>query len=376
MKKSDTRDNAICLRFKSLVLLLALFLLVSCAHSPEIIGIENPDVPVGSIENAKTRKIFIASTRAPSDAEGALFSSTRSRNLGLASVVVSIPPNHVAGKIEQPRSLPPDPRKEFAIVDPEVYGTDYEFVKSVNHALRQWPSDKRDILMFVHGYNTSTSDAVLRLAQFVEDSGFEGVPVLFSWASAADVTKYVYDLNSSLAAREETGDLAALLSRTDVAGFNLVAHSMGAFLTMEALRDLARTGQLDRTGRLRNIVLASPDIDLDVFRAQLREIDQELDIFVLLSRDDAALKFSRFIAGGVPRVGASVADELTNLGAVVIDLSQVDNSASGSHSKFAGSPDIVKLIGDGLNRNGSFDKAEAQQGLQALTLGLPLLVFF
>ena len=58
-------------------------------------------------------------------------------------------------------------------------------------------------MFFVHGYNNTTSDAVLRLAQFVEDSGFEGVPVLFDWASAGELTRYVYDLNSSLIARDK-----------------------------------------------------------------------------------------------------------------------------------------------------------------------------
>ena len=39
--------------------------------------------------------------------------------------------------------------------------------------------------MFVHGYNTRLDDAVVRFAQFVNDTGFTGVPVLFSWRSSA-----------------------------------------------------------------------------------------------------------------------------------------------------------------------------------------------
>ncbi|WP_163284658.1 alpha/beta hydrolase, partial [Enterobacter hormaechei] len=49
------------------------------------------------------------------------------------------------------------------------------------------------VIVFVHGYNTSFDDAVYRLAQIVNDSNYPGTPVLFSWASGASTTSYVYD---------------------------------------------------------------------------------------------------------------------------------------------------------------------------------------
>jgi esterase/lipase superfamily enzyme len=63
------------------------------------------------------------------------------------------------------------------------------------------------------------------------------------------------------------------------------------------------------------------------------------------------------IAGGVPRVGAADAAELEQLGVTVIDLSEIDDSSAGSHAKFAGSPEVVQLIGVGLNNAGRFDEA-------------------
>ena len=143
---------------------------------------------------------------------------------------------------------------------------------------------------------------------------------------------------------------------------------------MEAIRDTANKGQFDRTGRLQNVVLASPDIDIDLFRSQMDEIDPAFDrFFVLISEDDTALRASRRIAGGVPRVGASDADALSTLGVIAIDLSEVDDSKSGSHSKFAGSPEIVRLIGSGLNSAGGYG-ARQRTGLGDVLEGLPIRI--
>lgn len=125
-----------------------------------------------------------------------------------------------------------------------------------------------------------------------------------------------------------------------------------------------------------HIVLASPDIDIDLFRTQVAQLPKLLieKMYILVSSDDAALRFSRRIAGGVPRVGAADTAELERLGVTVIDLSDVKDSSSGSHSKFAGSPEVVKLIGAGLNSTGGFESS-SQYGLDDLLAGLPIRVF-
>jgi len=53
--------------------------------------------------------------------------------------------------------------------------------------------------------------------------------------------------------------------------------------------------------------------------------------------------------------------ELEKLGLTVIDLSGIDDSSSGSHSKFAGSPEMVQLIGAGLNSVGGVAGVEPLQ---------------
>ena len=355
----------------------ALALLVGCAPIPELVGIDNPDVPVGSVEGATLKKVFIASTRQETEAAGALFSAARAPELGLASVQVSIPPTHEIGELERPSYLPPDPRTEFAVVDPVVYNGDRSFINAVNAELRKRPPGKRNVLFFVHGYNNTTSDAILRLAQFSHDTGFEGVPVLFDWASAASVTRYVYDLNSALIARPKIPEISQIMLNTQAEGIDIFAHSMGSFLTMEAIKDASLTGRFNRYGRLNSITLASPDIDMDLFRSQLSQINLTLDRFyVLLSEDDSALRFSRRLAGGVPRVGAADIDELSDLGVTAIDLSEVDNSKSGSHSKFAGSPEVVQLIGNGLNSANAIEGRARNRTLREMIGEVPITIAF
>ena len=58
----------------------------------------------------------------------------------------------------------------------------------------------------------------------------------------------------------------------------------------------------------------------------------------------------------------------------MIDLSQIADSSSGSHSKFAGSPEVVQLIGKGLNSAGGFDE-NATPGLDQLLYGVPIRIF-
>lgn len=366
--------DAIPMRFAVFGLAVLLPFMTSCGRAPDLVGIDNPQVPAASVAGVTRHRIFITSTREASEVAGTFFSGQRAPDLGLASVEVTVPPTHVVGELERARSLPPDPRTEFAVIDPVVFRSDAAFVAELNRALAARSRENRQILLFVHGYNTTTSDAILRFAQFVEDSGFKGVPVLFTWASAASLPRYVYDLNSALVARVQIKRMAQLISQTNAEGINIFAHSMGTFLTMEGLVDAQLAGNLDSRGKVDSVILASPDIDIDLFRTQIDILPLAFrrKIHLLISQDDAALRVSRRIAGGVPRVGAADALELENLGVTVIDLSEVSDSSAGSHSKFAGSPEVVQLIGRGINEVGRFDESSA--GLQQLLANAPIRI--
>ncbi len=93
---------------------------------------------------------------------------------------------------------------------------------------------------------------------------------------------------------------------------------------MKGLVDAQQEGR-KRGMRVNNIILASPDIDL--FKTELAQLSEQVieRIYLLISPDDAALRFSRRLAGRVPRVGAADGEELGKLGVKVIDLSQIED---------------------------------------------------
>jgi esterase/lipase superfamily enzyme len=339
-------------RTSALAVILACVLLAvaGCAKDPEaIIGI-NGLVPAHEVAGTKRHEIYIATSRAPDSDPALLFSSDRATGLALAKVTVSIPPSHVPGRIERPKKLPPDPNKDFVVVDPQIFDSGEAFTASINALLETRAADQRDVLVFVHGYNTTTAAAVMRISQFVEDSGFTGVPVLFTWASRGKTIDYVYDMNSALQARGALLKTADLLSRTNANSFALLAHSMGNLLTVEAIREAKLQGVYNKNGKLKTVILASPDIDLDLFRQQVAAWpEDQRNFFVLISSDDKALAFSRKIAGGINRVGDATPDQLASTGVTVIDLSRIEDENSLNHSKFADSPQVVQLIGKRLN---------------------------
>ncbi len=126
------------------------------------------------------------------------------------------------------------------------------------------------VLVFVHGYNTRFDEAVFRLAQVVHDSGAPVTPVLFSWPSWGSLASYPYDRESAAFSRDALEDLLARLAKDpSVTQVSVLAHSMGGWLTMEALRQMGiRQGGIP--ARISNVMLAAPDIDVDVALMQGR----------------------------------------------------------------------------------------------------------
>jgi esterase/lipase superfamily enzyme len=65
--------------------------------------------------------------------------------------------------------------------------------------------------------------------------------------------------------------------------------------------------------------------------------------------------------------------ELERLGLTVIELSEIGDSNYGSHSKFSGSPEVVQIIGAGLNTAGRFGETSSI-ALDDILAGSPIRV--
>ncbi len=286
--------------------------------------------------------IYVATTRQRSDDLSLPYNAKRSLTLNFARVDVGIPPNHKSGIVEK-TDRKPDPAKYFAATAFQPYDNRKVFAEKLNAALAARPADQQEILVFVHGYNNNFADSTFREAQFIHDYGFKSVAVHYAWPSAGALGLYVYDRDSANFARDGLAELLDIVSRTRAKRIILVGHSMGSMVVMEALRTLALSGRREPIDRLTSVMLAAPDVDVDVFQEQVRDIGKLPRPFaVLVSREDRALDISSRITGGHPRVGGgSDIAMLRENGIAVLDLSDVDK---GGHDVFASSPTLMTLV--------------------------------
>lgn len=296
--------------------------------------------------------ILVATMRDRADQPpGLMFSGDRSRELNYADITIAIPPNHQTGQLE----IGNDPEKAIAVVSRD-YLDRKEFLQKVRRELAQRKPADRDILVFIHGYNTRFDEAVFRFSQIVYDSKFKGVPVLFTWPSRGELLAYPYDRESVAYSRDDLEQTLLMLARdSGVHQIDLLAHSMGNMLTMEVLRQAKIRGNPSFNGKLGYVMLAAPDIDIDVFRRQVLTYGRFPNpATIFTSNDDKALDLSKFVWQSEERAGSfevtdpSMLAKLKALNITVIDLSDVKSSDKLNHSKFADSPAIVQMIGNRL----------------------------
>ena len=323
----------------------------------------------------KDHTILVATTRARDPRPGTYFSGERSQSVNYATLTVAVPPTHVPGKIEWPARAPGNPATDFVVRDATYLDSEREFVRALNAQLALRPPGKRKVLVFIHGYNTMFAEGLYRFTQIVDDADAPAVPVLFTWASRGKVAGYVYDSNSATAARDELEHTLRLVFASNATEINILAHSMGNWVTVEALRQIKISANKPPVHKLGAIVLAAPDIDIDVFKAQMRRFGKpRKPFFVIVSRDDKALRFSDFIAGGKERLGSYTNDaELTALGAVVIDMTAVKADDPSHHAKFAQlaeiAPELRQVLARGVETEGQKAKGQVSSASTTESLG-------
>ncbi len=303
-------------------------------------------------EKAHPVQVFIASTRKGETGEAA---REQAMDAHYVLATMTAPPGHHAGSIEEPLWGKPNGRNDIALAGERDLDPD-EFRAELASHISGRVGVNRDVLVFVHGFNTSFDEARLRAAQIAVDTHFGGVMVLFTWPSKSDLFGYVSDKDSATASRDALQGLFHELGQTSGVGkVHILAHSMGGWLSMEALRASAIAGDKDLSGRLGEVILASPDIDMTVFASQMARI-RPANVTVFATPNDRALSLSSFVARSHRRVGAIDASkpedraEIEGLGAKVVDITAyTDADRFISHTVFANSPQVIGAIGSQIS---------------------------
>jgi esterase/lipase superfamily enzyme len=350
MTQPSTRTVAVpASRFRPLLAGLVALSLGGCL-GPGLSGITGS---IGSLTApaAEPQKVnvYVASTRPAftGDRLGAP-SAERAR---FYRQVVTMPPGRSPGTIPRPQVGGENPRRHAVLADRTALAPD-AFRNGLAETIGSQPGDRRDVLVYVHGFNTDYDEAAFRLVQVASDAGFRGTHVLFTWPSYRRVLAYAGDREVATASRDALEKLLTDLGRTPGVGrIHVIAHSMGAFLTMEGLRQAAIAGRGELDGHLGEVILAAPDLDVEVFRQQVARISRPSRISLFVQADDRALAASSTVAWDRQRVGsldvrnAQHREIISSLGVRVFTMRSGGWTDLVRHGTFAEAPEIVRLIG-------------------------------
>jgi esterase/lipase superfamily enzyme len=308
--------------------------------------------------------IYVATTRTPSS--GGDFSATRADQTHFARYDISVPEAHVSGQIEWPKKATPDPAKEFALTQMQPYADAQDFQKTLKKTLATKPHNKRQVFVYVHGFYNNFSESLYRSAQISHDFSIDAVMTHFAWPSAASPFGYAHDRDAILIARDDFEAFLRTLKAAGASDIVIVAHSLGAALTMETLRGIA----IDDKSAVRNLVsgviLIAPDISVDLFVSQINRIGNLSEYFVIVtSTHDRALELSARISGEPSRLGNM--DDLTpisDLNALIFDISALGKTRESNHVSAFENPDAFAFLQSITQVEGLFDTiGGAQEGL-------------
>lgn len=268
------------------------------------------------VARARTRTVYYATNREliNPNANGVdRFGSSVGQTMHYGSASVRIPPTHeYGGKIEAPYwTWFDNPNKHFRVVSlnrlrqNDFFDVMHRFLES-----GQAPDarTKNDVILYVHGFNTSMKFSLLRLAQVAYDIGFEGSACAFVWPSDSRFYRYGDDLSDATKSIPALTDLLDRLCRAgDEGRVHVIAHSMGNYLTLQAIEALANKWQgYDTSERpsLGHVILAAPDVWTEEFvRWTPRAIGVAQTVTLYHCKDDKPLKLSIAKNEGKPRAG-------------------------------------------------------------------------
>jgi len=237
-----------------------------------------------------------------------------------------------------------------------------------------------DLLIFIHGFNTSFSNAAIRCAQLAHDTNFNGEAVFYSWPSAENPATYARDKKRA----QENFELFAsflqdIASNTDKK-IHVIAHSMGTYILMNSLAilnkriesntDLLHSRRKKHDGKIfSQIILAAPDIAKDDYHRKFsnHNFSNMADKITLYSAEndhvlDAAQIMNYFVEGtSQARLGDSSGSFFVIKGMDTIDTRQEISPQFFGHSFYANYRSMVSDMYILLNYGTSPDKRMLQK---------------
>lgn len=281
--------------------------------------------------------------------------------LSYGSVVVSIPEKRAPGELPLPpwyAILSSGNAQKYVLIKGATRLSREDFLATVRARIQAAP-ERHAAFIYIHGYSNSFDDAARRTAQMAVDLDIGALPVFYSWPSKGTLAGYEFDQNSAEWTQAHLqaflADFAAHSSATDI---YIIAHSMGNRPMTLALANLLEK-RPELLPLFKQVVLAAPDINADVFRDQIapRFASLKLPATLYASANDKAIRASYNFADW-DRIGDIRGPVVGIPGMELVDASAVIMNFMG-HDYFASNrvllTDIATMIKTGQrarNRGG------------------------
>ena len=260
-----------------------------------------------------------------------------------------------------------------------------EIARRINDARR------KEVVLFVNGYNSNFEGAALAMGELCHFLGREFVCGIFSWPAggrAGALFGYEVDRESAEYATEDLVKAIRIVAGTPgVERLHLLAHSRGAATLASALAVLSAEAYMLQSSPTRefqicNVVLIAPDVDADVALTKIFKVFSDpdlpfggkpepgavvppspgLEVTIYVSPDDQALATAAWLSGSIARLGRIdttmfTPDQIEAIGMLgAVNIIQVRGTTDFfGHSYFVSNPrvssDIIAMLRYGLRPN-------------------------
>lgn len=247
---------------------------------------------------------------------------------------VQIPKGHIQGELERPGrfiiwELPEDEKKHVVVKSIEEKDKD-EFWKEFK--TRVSGAANKNILLFIHGYNTTFEEAARRSAQLSWDLPFNGMSGFYSWPSSGKLADYFADEAKARSSGPALAEfLRQIIASTEAEQLHIIAHSMGSLILSLSLNRMRQDSSIaDDLEKIHQLVLGAPDIDQDEFRntilPEFKNIGKRRTVYA--SDHDEALQYSSIVRHNRLRLGQVRDDVFLDKYIDTVEVSNVETDNS------------------------------------------------
>lgn len=245
-----------------------------------------------------------------------------------------------------------------------------EYAKLINKKLAL--SRKKDVFIYVHGYNTIFEDPLLVGSELWHYIGYDGVFIAYAWPATPRGLAYLADMDTArVTSRNLRFFLEYLSEETDVENIHIIGYSMGTRVVSYALQDIAlmydgqKSSKIRKKVKVGNVMLIGSDLEIAIFGGYLLDgiLNTTKSLTVYSSNNDSAMSASSWLFER-PRLGESWTDRKVpkslkdylqqNKKLRFIDVTLAENADLGNgHHYFIESPwvssDVLLTLGYNLS---------------------------